>query len=489
MGVEIESDVVVVGGGNAALTAAISAAERGRSVTLLERGEGRMRGGNSYFTAGATRIAHDGLDDLLTIIDSDERHARAIVPSYSEEDYRQDLARVTDGRNDPDLTEVLVTEAAEVLHWLHGHGARYRLMYERQAYLRPDGSYLFWGGLHVGNTGGGVGLIDDLTRIAARLGVDLRYGVRVDRILTEAGRVTGVRGEGPDGPLTASAESVVLAAGGVVANAELRREHLGSSWANAKVRGTPSYDGAMLREALALGAGTAGDWSTAHATQWDAFAVDNESNVELTNRLTRQSYPLGILVNTAGERFVDEGSDVRNYTYAKLGAAVLDQPRQLAWQLFDAELRPLLRTEEYDMPGISVDVADSLGELAGRIGVPENALQRTVAEFNAAIDTTHEFDPTVKDGRMSAVAPPKSNWAKELATPPFYAYAVTCGITFTFGGLKADTHGRVLDTTGDAVPGLLVCGEMLGGLFSGNYPGGTGLAAGGVFGRRAGAIA
>lgn len=489
MGVDIVSDVVVVGGGNAALTAAISAAERGRTVTLLERGEGRTRGGNSFFTAGATRIAHGGLDDLLSFIDPDERHSRTVVPSYSQDDYRQDLVRVTDGRNDPELTNVLVSEAGEVLRWLHGYGARYRLMYERQAYVRPDGSYLFWGGLHVGNVGGGVGLVDDLTRIARDLGVDFRYSVRVENISIDGRSTTGVHGTGREGPVTVTAESVILAAGGFEANAVLRRQHLGPSWENAKVRGTPYNDGAMLQEALALGADVAGDWSTAHATQWDAFAADNESNFELTNRLTRQSYPLGIVVNTSGERFIDEGSDFRNYTYAKLGAAVLGQPRQIAWQLFDADVRPMLRTEEYDMPGISVEVADSIGELAERIGVPAHALQQTVAEFNAGVDTTREFDPTIKDGRAAAVEPPKSNWAKELVEPPFYAYAVTCGITFTFGGLKADTQGRVLDTNGAAIPGLLVCGEMLGGLFAGNYPGGSGLAAGGVFGRRAGAIA
>src|SRR5690606_31926960 len=151
---------------------------------------------------------------------------------------------------------------------------------------------------------------------------------------------------------------------------------------NAKVRGTPFNDGSMLEAAVALGAARAGDWTTAHATQWDAFAAENESNYELTNRLTRQSYPLGILVNAQGVRFVDEGSDFRNYTYAKLGAAVLRQPGHVAWQIFDAKMRKLLRVEEYQMPGISVEVADTVGELAGRIGVPASALERTIAEFN-----------------------------------------------------------------------------------------------------------
>lgn len=489
-----ESEVIVVGGGNAALTAAISAAERGRRVILLERGRGPMGGGNSYYTAGATRIAHGGLEDLRDLVDPDERHDRTVVPPYSADDYRDDLARVTDGRNDPDLTEVLVAEAADVLRWLHGHGARYRLMYERQAYEREDGSYLFWGGLHVGNTGGGIGLNGDLTRIARRLGVQLHYGVRVTELVVDGGRVVGVRAEATDEAgatqsVEVRGESVILAAGGFEANAEWRRRHLGDGWEAAKVRGTPYNDGAMLQAALDIGAVRAGDWSTAHATQWDALAPDNESNLELTNRLTRQSYPLGILVNRLGQRFVDEGSDFRNYTYAKLGAAVLRQPGGIGWQVFDADLHPMLRSEEYEMPGVSVETASTIGELAERIGVPGDQLAATIDAFNRSIDTSKPFDPNVKDGRRADVDPPKSNWANAIVTPPFYAYAVTCGITFTFGGIKGDTFGRVLDSAGEPIPGLFVAGEMLGGLFAGNYPGGSGLAAGGVFGRRAGSVA
>ena len=210
---------------------------------------------------------------------------------------------------------------------------------------------------------------------------------------------------------------------------------------------------------------------------------------QLTNRLTRQSYPLGILVNADGERFVDEGADFRNYTYASYGRAVLEQPGGVAFQLFDATTRPLLRTEEYDMPGVSVATADTIEELARRIGIAPARLAATVDAFNASIDVAVPFDPAVKDGRRAALALPKSNWAVALETPPFYAFAVTCGITFTFGGLRGDVDGRVLDTAGAPIEGLFVCGEMLGGLFWGNYPGGTGLAAGMVFGRRAGTLA
>jgi tricarballylate dehydrogenase len=483
-------DVIVVGGGNAAFTAAHAAAERGRDVLLLEKAPKEESGGNSYYTAGATRIAHAGLEDLRDLVEYDERHAATEVPPYTEQEYAADLAKVTEGRNDPDLTAVLVTEAGPALRWLSGLGLRYRLMYERQAYARADGSYLFWGGLHVGNVGGGEGLIADHRAVAEKLGVTVRYGTAATDLVVEDGRVTGVDVQNPDGSTERlHAESLVLAAGGFEADAAAREEHLGAGWAGAKVRGTPHNTGDMLAAALRIGAAKAGDWSTCHSVQWDAFLPDNESNRELTNRLTRQSYPLGIIVNTRGERFLDEGADFRNYTYAKYGREILAQPGSVAYQVFDAVTRPMLRTEEYDMPGVSVLVADDLAELAGLMGVDVDTFTATVAAFNDSIDRDVAFDPNVKDGRRADVVPPKSNWAVPIEQGPFYAYGVTCGITFTFGGLRTDTHGRVLDGAGTAIPGLFAAGEMLGGLFSGNYPGGTGLAAGCVFGRRAGALA
>ncbi|MFC7403313.1 FAD-dependent tricarballylate dehydrogenase TcuA [Citricoccus sp. GCM10030269] len=487
---ELDADVIVVGGGNAAFTAAHAAAVRGRKVLLLEKAPPEAFGGNSYYTAGATRIAHHGLEDLKDFIEPDERHDLSEVPPYTADDYAADLARVTDGRNDPELTEVLVHEAAPNLRWLQSLGLKYRLMYERQAYEREDGSYLFWGGLHVGNVGGGEGLMHDHVRVAAELGTEVRYGQDVTGLLVEDGQVTGVTIRRADGSLEElRAESVVLGAGGFESNAEWRREHLGEGWENAKVRGTPFNQGEMIAAALQIGAQKAGHWSTCHSTQWDAFTPNNESNRELTNRLTRQSYPLGIIVNTEGRRFVDEGEDFRNYTYAKFGREILRQPGSVAYQIFDASLRPMLRAEEYEMPGITEASADSLPELAEKIGVDPRALVETVRDYNDSIDLSITWDPTIKDGRRANTTPVKSNWATPLTDGPFYAYAVTCGITFTFGGLKSDTHGRVLDASGEHIRGLYVCGEMLGGLFAGNYPGGSGLAAGVVFGRRAGTLA
>jgi len=483
-------DVIVVGGGNAGFSAAHAARERGRSVVVLEKGSKDMSGGNSYYTAGATRISHHGMEDLRDLIEPDDRHGVTEVPVYSAEEYADDLRRVTNGKNDPDLTKVLVENSQDAVRWLHGLGLKYELMYHRQAYERPDGTYLFWGGLHIGNVGGGEGLMADHTRVAEQNGIDIRYGHGVTGLVSDNGRIVGVRYEGSDGQAgELRAESVVLAAGGFETNPEWREKYLGQGWQNAKVRGTPFNDGTLIRAALDAGAVPAGDWSTCHSVQWDAFTPHNESNRELTNRLTRGGYPLGIIVNKEGKRFADEGSDFRNYTYAKLGKEILKQPGSVAWQVFDATKRPLLRTEEYDMPGISVEVADTIEELAAKIGVDAEALATTVREFNGSIDLDIVWDPTIKDGRVAHVEPPKSNWADPLVQGPFYAFAVTCGITFTFGGVKGDTEGRVLDAEGKHIEGLYACGEMLGGLFSENYPGGSGLAAGMVFGRRAGSIA
>ncbi|MER5394098.1 FAD-dependent tricarballylate dehydrogenase TcuA [Saccharopolyspora sp. NPDC002686] len=483
-------DVVVVGGGNAGFSAAHAAAERGRRVLLLEKGAPSEAGGNSYYTAGAFRIVHGGLDDVADLLDPDERHANSVLPPYTAQDFAADMAKVTGGRNDRTLTEVLIGDSQDALRWLHGKGLRFRLMYERQAYPDREQRQVFWGGLAVGSTGGGKGLIEQHTAAARSAGVEIRYGVRCQRLVLEDGVVTGVECVDAEGNReVVRAESVVLAAGGFEADAELRRKHLGEGWHRAKVRGTPHNTGDMLTAAIEAGAGTHGDWSTCHSVAWDAWFEQNESNREFTNQLTRGGYPLGIVVNARGERFLDEGSDFRNLTYAKYGARILEQPGGSAFQLFDATTRPWLRAEEYDMPGASVVVADTVEELARGMGVDAGTLQKTVAEFNAAIDRSVPFDAAVLDGRRASVAPPKSNWALPLETAPYYAFPVTCGITFTFGGLHADTRGRVLDEAGAPIPGLLVCGEMLGGLFSGNYPGGTGLTSGAVFGRRAGASA
>lgn len=484
-------DVVVVGSGNAGFAAALSAATRGRKTALLEKGAYGMHGGNSYYTAGASRIIHNGLSELQEFIEPDERHSVTTVPPYTEEDYLSDLEKVTGGKGDTRMAKIVAKESQSTLRWLHDLGMKYRLMYERQAYENADGTYLFWGGLHVGNVGGGEGMIENYLDVVKDYDIDVKFDAGVSSLLEKDGTVYGVVVTPANGEsYEIHAESVILASGGFEASAEMRQRFLGEGWQNAKVRGTPYNTGDLMVHAMdELAAAPHGDWTTCHSTQWDAFHPDNESNRELTNRLTRQGYPLGIIVNREGKRFVDEGEDFRNYTYAKFGAEVLKQPDSIAYQIFDADLRKVLRTEEYDIPNISVEVADTLEELAAKLGIPADAFTDTVNTFNANIDTSKTYNPNIKDGRKSNVTPVKSNWATAIDQGPYYGYAVTCGITFTFGGLHGDDHGRVLTTNGDIIPGLFAVGEALGGLFSKNYPGGTGLVAGFVFGKRAGSVA
>ena len=477
------SRVVVVGGGNAALCAAIAARERGADVLLLERAPFEQRGGNSRFTAGGMRVAYDGVEDLRALMPdlSETELARTDFGAYPRDQFYDDMGRVTQYRTDPNLAAKLIDESLATLHWMAGHGVRFLPMYGRQSFER-DGKARFWGGLTVEAWGGGPGLVDGLTAIAERMGVTLRYGVRAQALALADGRVNGVRVQGE----TVAADAVVLACGGFEANAAWRTRYLGAGWELAKVRGTRFNTGDGIRMALNVGAASRGHWSGCHAVAWDQNAPDF-GDLTVGDNFQKHSYPLGVMLNAEGRRFVDEGADFRNYTYAKYGREVLRQTGQFAWQVFDAKVAPLLR-DEYRIKQVTKVTAETLPALVGQLeGVHASRALETLAEFNAAVRTTTPFDPTRLDGRAAlGISPPKSNWANALDTPPFVAYGVTCGITFTFGGLHVDAEARVIGEEGAPVPGLFGAGELVGGLFYFNYPGGTGLTSGAVFGRAAG---
>lgn len=489
-------DVVVVGGGNAGFSAVHSASDQGASVMLLEKAKEEEAGGNSFYTAGAFRITYDDIRDMIDVFDDEltvERLPRTVVPPYHAEDFTADMVRVTDGFCDPKLTNILVSRSAETLRWLHSKGLRFRLMFERQSFKKND-VWTFFGNLSIGTLDGGRGLIAQHTNAAHSAHVDnphsARYGANMLGLLRAAsGKVVGVEYETPDGELKrVRSTAVILAAGGFEADATRREKYLGAGWGKALVRGTPTNTGDVLEIALQAGAQRCGDWTTCHSVAWDAGGPPNGGNRKLTNQMTRQSYPLGIVVNVDGHRFVDEGADYRNYTYAKYGREILHQPGGLAFQLFDSVTRPMLRTEEYDSSPITCEQADTIEDLARKLGINAKNLRATVDSFNASIVDV-PFNPAVKDGRAAHVKPPKSHWALELKEAPFFGYAVACGISFTFGGLKVDGDARAVDETGSPILGLYIAGEMVGGLFSGNYPGGSGLTSGAVFGRIAGAHA
>lgn len=474
--------VVVIGGGNAALNAAIAARERGADVLLLERAPFALRGGNSRFTAGAMRTVYDGVADLQRLMPdlTPEEVANTDFGSYSRERFYDDMGRVTQYRADPDLTERLVDSSFETLLWMRARGVRFLPLYGRQSF-QVDGKTRFWGGLTVEAWGGGAGLIDSLTRIADEAGVDIRYEVRARELrCSKTGFSVRVGDE------EVSADAVVLASGGFESNPAWRTRYLGPGWDLAKVRGTRFNTGDGIRMAVAAGAATRGNWSGCHAVAWDLNAPEF-GDLAVGDGFQKHSYPFGILVNRDGRRFVDEGADFRNYTYARYGGEVLRQPGQCAWQIFDAKVAHLLR-DEYRIRQVTKTTADSIDELASKIeGMAGAALVAEIAAYNAAVDTATPFDPTVKDGRRARqLAVPKSNWANRLDTPPYTAYGVTCGITFTFGGLAVDADARVLGEDGASIPGLFAAGELVGGLFYFNYPGGSGLTSGAVFGRTAG---
>jgi tricarballylate dehydrogenase len=475
-------DVVVVGSGNAGISAALAARERGRRVLVVDKAPREWLGGNGFFTGGVMRTTFSSLDDVIPLLYEPDRArlSRTNLPAYGVDDFVADMLRTTRGRTDRELMTVLARESADVIAWLRSKGHRFELLYERQSY-EANGWDNFFGGVAVGAIGYGGGLIERHLAASAA-GVEIQPDTPVTGLLRDgANAVTGVRTSRG----TIHAGAVVLAAGGFEANPRLRAQYLGPNWDLARVRGTPYNTGEVLLHTLAEGAQAYGHWSGCHSVFWDAGSPLTGDRLR-SRSYARDSYPLGITVNTEGRRFVDEGADFRNYTYAKYGAEVLRQPGAQAFQIYDAKLYPMLQQDQYAASHITKVEADSIEELATRIDVDPAVLVATVEEFNAAC-VDGPFNPAVKDGKRAAgITPPKSHWALPIAHAPFYAYPVTCGITFTFGGLRINPEAQVLDAGGRPIPGLHAAGEMVGGLFYHNYPGGSGLMAGATFGRRAG---
>ncbi len=480
-------DVIVVGAGNAAFCSAFAALDQGAKVAVLECAPKEEFGGNSRYTAGAIRFAHNGVQDLQTVLDLTQDEIENVdFGVYTADDFYDDMYRITNYRCDADLVEVLVTKSLPTLQWMREKGIKFQPSYGRQAF-KVDGKFKFWGGLCVETWGGGEGLVSTELEIAEKNGIDVHFETRVLSLLYDDEKVYGVKVKQGGKAKEITAKSVVLASGGFEANAEMRTRYLGPGWELAKVRGTRFNNGDGIRMALDIGAMPYGNWSGCHSVGWD-YNAPPFGDLEVGDNFQKHSYPLGIIVNARGERFVDEGADFRNYTYAKYGAEMLRQPEQFAWQVFDAKQLDKLR-DEYRIRQITKVSADTIEELAEKLeGVNTEAFVKTVEEFNAAVMEEVPFDPTVLDGRGTrGLDVPKSNWANKLDTAPYEAYHVTCGITFTFGGLKVDpASGQVQDTDQLPIPGLYAAGELVGGLFFFNYPGGTGLISGAVFGNLAG---
>lgn len=483
--------VVVVGSGNAALCAGIAALEAGAKTTILEKADQQEAGGNSRYTAGAMRFAYANRDDILALMNSsaDPRLNETDFGTYSRRDFESDMQFFNAGRPLSDLQRYLIDDSYQTMVWLKNHHVEFEPIYSRQSFEK-NGRYTFWGGLTLEAAGEGVGLVEAELREYLGLGGKVLYTADCHALIMQQGRIAGVEYRTPNGDKQIQCDAVVLACGGFEANHDLRAEWMGEQWRHAKVRGTPHNTGAGLTMAMAVGGVMTGARDGCHAVPMDRMMPDY-GNLQLPyierKNYRKICYFLGVMLNSAGERFVDEGENFRNYTYAQFGRAILQQPGGTAWQVFDQKVAPLLY-DEYRTQHATVVTANSLEDLVhGMDDIDAQKALQTLRSFNQSVDETVNFDPAILDGKCTrGLDLNKSNWANRLDAPPYIAYPVTCGITFTYAGLDIDLSAAVLNKSRRAIPGLFACGEMAGDIFVGGYPGGSGLTSGAVFGRLAG---
>ena len=454
-------DVLVIGGGNAALCAALTAREAGASVLLLEAAPQAWRGGNSVHTRNL-RCMHDAPQDVLT-------------EAYPEQEFWQDLHKVTAGRTDEALARQVIRESAHCREWMRRHGVRFQ----------PSLS----GTLHLGRTnaffmGGGKALVNAYYRSAQALGVAVRYQSAVQRLEMDGDRFVAAHVQSADGQSERiSARACVVASGGFESNIAWQREAWGQNergeWPvdNFLIRGTRFNQGVLLKDLLDQGADQVGDPTQAHCVAIDARAPLFDGGI-----VTRvDCVSLGIMVNREAQRFHDEGEDFWPKRYAIWGRLVALQPGQIGYSIIDA--KALGRFMPPVFPGAQ---ADTLPQLAQQLGLDAAALVHTVAEYNAACRSGH-FDHTVLDGLDTQdLTPAKTNWARTIDVAPFYGYALRPGITFTYLGVRVDARAAV-HFGGRASGNLFAAGEMMAGNVLGQgYTAGVGMTIGTVFGMAAG---
>jgi tricarballylate dehydrogenase len=405
------------------------------------------------------------------------------MPPYTRENFLADLNRVTEGRIDQELATFLVDNSNASVHWMRQQGIRF----EHEKSVPVKGKHYFEPGAVIHTVGGGLGQLMQWREIADRMGIEIRYDSKVCALHGSERHLEGVRVLTAEGEYDLFARAVICCSGGFQASAEMRGRYLGPFGDLMRVRGSKHDTGEVLNMLIALGACTSGHWQGAHATPIDAAAQDGAIPLRAdghANWANRYEYKFGITVNTLGQRFYDEGETKHSYTYAKTGRAVLAQPRGLAHQIFDDTGFKLFREGAYQ--GASGHEAGTIAELARKIGLAPEVLVNTVEEFNAACRDDVAFDPGNMDGKGTVgITPKKSNWAVKIEKPPFRAYPIVCGITFTFGGVKTNTKAEVLSTAGNPIRGLYASGDVVG-LFFHNYPGNTGQTRNAVFSRVAG---
>lgn len=452
----IDVDVLVVGGGNAALVAAVSARQAGASVMLLEHAPREFRGGNSRHTRNF-RCCHEG--DL-----------GVLRGTYGEEEYWQDLLRVTAGKTDEHLARMAIRQSTDAYRFMESSGVRFQPALKGTLSLNRTNAFFL---------GGGKALVNSYYALAERLGVAIRYDAEVTELACDKGRVRHAQATVNGFAQRIHPRAVVVASGGFQANLDWLREAWGPAADNFLIRGTPYARGTVLRNLAAQGAATIGDPTQAHAVAIDARAPKFDGGIVSRS----DSVPYSIVVNRDGQRFYDEGEDIWPKRYAIWGRLVAQQPGQIAFSICDARAEPLF------MPSVFAPVrADTPAGLAVALGLDPVALQATLDAFNAAV-RAGPVDPTstADDCHTLGLEPPKTHWAVRIDTPPYLAYPLRPGITFTYHGLKVTDRARVLRDSGAPFANLWAAGEVMAGNILGQgYTAGVGMTIGTVFGRIAG---
>ncbi|QFT45388.1 Fumarate reductase flavoprotein subunit precursor [Roseivivax sp. THAF40] len=448
-------DIAVIGGGNAALCAAITSAEAGARVLILEAAPKPYRGGNSRHTRNFRCMHHGPLGPL--------------IDSYTEEEYLADLLKVTDGKTDEGLARMTIRASEECLPWMEAHGVRFQPSLSGTLSLARTNAFFL---------GGGKGLVNAYYRTAEVLGVRVEYEAAVTHLEREYDRIVALDYTQGGKTHRVTPKSVVVASGGFQADTDWLARAWGPAAKNFLIRGTPYNRGVVLADLLDQGVEQVGDPTQCHAVAIDGRAPKFDGGI--VTRL--DCVPFSIVVNKNAERFYDEGEDVWPKRYAIWGRLVAAQPDQVGYVIIDAKSLKLF------MPSVFPPIeAASIEELAEKMDLPPNELRKTVDEFNRSCGDTSDFHPTELDGvSTTGLNPPKTNWARPITEPPFYGYSLRTGVTFTYLGLKVDDHAQCA-IGNRPVSNLWAAGEtMAGSILGQGYLAGFGMTIGTVFGRIAG---